>query len=113
MCSSDLGKTRDDVIHYFIQKYGSEVALAAPIDKGFNRLAWALPYGLGVGAAGVLAFGAVRLARRSGSASPADAPPSASPLASATPSPQEVAAAAATSNPELKDQLEDELQSLD
>jgi len=109
------GRTRDDIIQYFIQKYGSEVALAAPIDKGFNRLAWALPYGLGVGAAGVLAFGAVRLARRSGGASPADAGATASttPLASATPSSQEVAAAAATSNPELKDQLEDELQSLD
>ena len=107
------GKTRDDVIHYFIQKYGSEVALAAPIDKGFNRLAWALPYGLGVGAAGALAFGAVRLARRSGGAAPADEGSPRSPTATATPSSREVAAAAATSNPELKDQLEDELQSLD
>jgi cytochrome c-type biogenesis protein CcmF len=90
------GKTREDVIQYFIQKYGSQVALAAPIDKGFNRLAWALPYGLGVGAAGMLAYGAYRMTRR-GSANPAAATPG----------------AARAVDPALQDQLEDELQNLD
>jgi cytochrome c-type biogenesis protein CcmF len=90
------GKTRDDVIQYFIQKYGSQVALAAPIDKGFNRLAWALPYGVGVGAAGMLAYGAYRLTRRR-------PPPS---VAASAAAPSAVDAA-------LKDQLEDELEKLD
>ncbi len=35
----DQGRTREQVIQYFIEKYGGQVALAAPIDKGFNRLA--------------------------------------------------------------------------
>ena len=38
----DQGKTREEVIQYFIKKYGSQIALASPIDKGFNRLAWLL-----------------------------------------------------------------------
>jgi cytochrome c-type biogenesis protein CcmH len=90
------GKTRDDVIQYFIQKYGSQVALAAPIDKGFNRLAWALPYGIGVGSAGALAYGAYRLTRR-------------------TPEPRPATGAGATGpvDPALQDQLDDELQNLD
>jgi len=91
------GKTRDDVIQYFIQKYGSQVALATPLDKGFNRLAWGLPYGLGLGAVGALAYGAFRLARRPHGPTPAAATP----------------AGGMTSDPELQDQLEDELQNLD
>jgi cytochrome c-type biogenesis protein CcmF len=91
------GKTRDDVIQFFIQKYGSQVALATPLDKGFNRLAWGLPYGLGVGAVGALAYGAFRLSRRGHGATPAAATP----------------AGRMTSDPELQDQLEDELQNLD
>jgi cytochrome c-type biogenesis protein CcmF len=98
------GKHRDDVIQYFIQKYGSQVALAAPIDKGFNRLAWALPYGFGVGAAGLLAYGAVRIARKS---PPAAGAPTAAAAAAAA------ASTVASTDPELRDQLEDELQSLD
>jgi cytochrome c-type biogenesis protein CcmF len=89
------GQSREDVIQYFIQKYGSQVALASPIDKGFNRLAWALPYGLGVGAVGVLAYGAIRLARRH---------PPAAPVAPGGVTP---------GDPDLQDQLEDELQNLD
>ena len=53
------GKTHDDIINYYVEKYGSQEPLAAPIDKGFNRLAWLLPYA--VGAAGVLAIGGVAL----------------------------------------------------
>src|SRR3569832_1927357 len=91
------GKTRDDIIQYFIQKYGSQVALATNIDKGINRLAWAQHYGQGVGAVGALAYGALRLARRTHGSSPAAATP----------------AGHITSDPELQDQLEDELQNLD
>jgi hypothetical protein len=65
--------------------------LAAPIDKGFNRLAWLLPYG--VGALGVVLIGtaALRWSRRH-----------------AAPEPAIVAAPAA-----LNSRLDDELRDLD
>ena len=88
-------KTRDQIIEYFIQKYGSQVALASPIDKGFNRLAWLLPYSLGTIAAGGMAYGAWRLTRRAPAAAlPAPAP-------------------GVAEDPELADKLEDELRNLD
>ena len=37
------GKTEQQIVEYFIAKYGSQEPLASPIDKGFNRLAWAVP----------------------------------------------------------------------
>jgi cytochrome c-type biogenesis protein CcmF len=51
------GKTKDEVFAYYVAKYGSQEVLGAPIDQGFNRLAWLLPYGaaLGFGIAGVFA----------------------------------------------------------
>jgi cytochrome c-type biogenesis protein CcmF len=42
------GMDRDQVYQYYIDKYGSQEPLAMPIDKGFNRLAWAVPYALGL-----------------------------------------------------------------
>ena len=87
-------KTREQIIEYFISKYGSQIALASPIDKGFNRLAWLLPYSLGTIAAGGMAYAAWRLKRR--------AP-------TATPSPT----TGVTEDPELADKLEDELRNLD
>ncbi len=60
----DQGRTREQVIQYFIKKYGGQVALAAPIDRGFNRLAWLLPYSLGTVAFAGLGYGAYRLSRR-------------------------------------------------
>ena len=38
------GKNRDQVYQYLIHQWGSQEPLASPIDKGFNRLAWAVPY---------------------------------------------------------------------
>jgi cytochrome c-type biogenesis protein CcmF len=59
------GKGREEVIAYFVAKYGSQEVLAQPIDRGFNRLAWLFPYLAGV--AGIVMIGgvAVRWARRS------------------------------------------------
>jgi cytochrome c-type biogenesis protein CcmH/NrfF len=37
------GKTHDEIIAVFVQEHGQAV-LAVPEDRGFNRLAWALPY---------------------------------------------------------------------
>ena len=90
------GKSRDDVIQHFIQKYGSQIALAAPIDKGVNRLLWALPYGLGLAAAGGLGYGIYRISRR--------------PRAAITGA---AAGRADGDDPELSDKLDDELRNLD
>jgi cytochrome c-type biogenesis protein CcmF len=41
------GKDHDAVIAAFVKDYGGQDVLAAPIDRGFNRLAWAVPYVVG------------------------------------------------------------------
>ncbi|GMV21444.1 MAG: hypothetical protein AMXMBFR57_13930 [Acidimicrobiia bacterium] len=68
------GKTYDEVVDYYVKKYGSQEVLAAPIDKGFNRLAWFLPYAAGM--LGIVAIGgmAVRWTRRRHDAEEAEAP---------------------------------------
>jgi cytochrome c-type biogenesis protein CcmH/NrfF len=58
------GKTRDEIYAYYIAKYGSQEPLASPIDKGFNRLAWFLPYFAGATGAAFIAFVAFRWSRR-------------------------------------------------
>jgi cytochrome c-type biogenesis protein CcmF len=89
------GKTRDEVIQYFVAKYGSQEVLAEPIDKGFNRLAWFLPYAAGL--SGVMLVGGmvVRWSRRSSRRSDDDAAPS------------------TDASPELQARLDDELRDLD
>lgn len=88
------GRNRDQVIAYFIKKYGGQVALAAPIDRGFNRLAWLFPYTLaGVAAVG-LGYGAYRLTKRSSGHGTLASEP-------------------AIADGELSDKLDDELRNLD
>jgi cytochrome c-type biogenesis protein CcmF len=41
------GKDHDQIIQAFVEEFGGQHILAAPIDRGFNRLAWLLPYALG------------------------------------------------------------------
>ena len=43
----DQGKNHDQIIEAFMAKYGGEEMLGAPVDKGFNRLAWLFPYAVG------------------------------------------------------------------
>ena len=72
------------------------MALASPIDRGFNRLAWLFPYSVGVVAAGGLGYAAYRLSRRPAAGiagAPAEAPP--------------------LEDSELTDKLDDELRNLD
>jgi len=90
------GKDRDAIIAWFVNRYGSQEVLAEPIDKGFNRLAWLLPYGIGL--VGIVLVGtiAVRWAR-----TPADKTAAA------------VAGSTATARPDLEDRLDDELRELD
>ena len=54
------GKDYDEVREAFAAEFGSQAILAAPIDRGFNRLAWLVPY---IVAAAALA-GIVVTARR-------------------------------------------------
>jgi len=49
------GKTKDEVFAYYVAKYGSQEVLGAPIDRGFNRLAWLFPY---AAALSIAVFGA-------------------------------------------------------
>jgi cytochrome c-type biogenesis protein CcmF len=69
----DQHKTHDEIIQWFVTKYGSQEMLGAPIDRGFNRLAWLVPYLLGAGGIGL----AVVFARKWSSHAPLDTPSSA------------------------------------
>jgi cytochrome c-type biogenesis protein CcmH/NrfF len=100
-----MGMTHDQVIQYYINKYGSQEPLAEPIDKGFNRLAWLFPYVLGATGAlviGLTAFKWSRRPRSGGQAGPADAGPRGDGL------PREQA-----TDPTLEARLDDELRDLD
>ncbi|MGH9512333.1 MAG: cytochrome c-type biogenesis protein [Terriglobales bacterium] len=43
MAALDRGDNDDLVLQAFVQKYGTTV-IAAPTNKGFNRVAWIMPY---------------------------------------------------------------------
>jgi cytochrome c-type biogenesis protein CcmF len=88
------GKGYDEVVNAFVAEYQTQAVLAAPIDEGFNRLAWLVPYV--IGATGLVLAGvvAVRWSRRSSSGT--------SPTA-----------ATEVANDPLATRLEDELRDLD
>jgi cytochrome c-type biogenesis protein CcmF len=54
------GKDHDQIVQAFVEEFGGQHVLAAPIDRGFNRLAWLFPYALGI--TGL--FGTLVVARR-------------------------------------------------
>ncbi len=87
----DQGKNHDQIIQWFVTSYGNEEMLGAPIDKGFNRLAWFLPWALGAGGAVLVGFAAVKWTKRA----PDTDPP------------------AVDSDPALDERLDDELRDLD
>jgi cytochrome c-type biogenesis protein CcmF len=87
----DQGKNHDEIIQAFIAKYGSEEMLGAPVDKGFNRLAWLLPYGAGATGAVMIGFAAIRWSRR----------------------PETEAGPAPDVDPDVEARLDDELRDLD
>ena len=88
------GKGRDDVYKYFMDQYGSQEPLASPIDRGFNRLAWAVPYAVGFVGLGLAATIAIRWSRARAAEVPA-------------------VAGAAPVDPALEQRLADELRDLD
>jgi cytochrome c-type biogenesis protein CcmF len=61
----DQHKSHDEIIQWFVTKYGSQEMLGAPLDKGFSRLAWLFPYLVGATGAIAVGFAAVRWTRRS------------------------------------------------
>jgi cytochrome c-type biogenesis protein CcmF len=89
------GMTREQVRAAFVADHGGQDVLTAPLDVGFNRLAWALPYVAGITGAGLVGLVAFRWTRRHDDVAPA------TPAADA---PEEDALAA---------RLDDELRDLD
>jgi hypothetical protein len=67
------GKDHDAVLAAFIKDFGSQAVLAAPVDKGFNRLAWFFPYLAAVVALIGIVFSARRWSRHATPAQAADA----------------------------------------
>jgi cytochrome c-type biogenesis protein CcmF len=59
----DQGKSHDEIIQWFVTSYGSEEMLGAPINKGFNRLVWLLPWAVGASGAVMMGFAAVKWSR--------------------------------------------------
>ena len=57
------GLTHDEVRRFYIDKHGSQEPLAAPLDEGFNRLAWVFPYLLATTGAVALGSALVRWTR--------------------------------------------------
>jgi len=88
------GKSHDEIIQYEVAKYGSQEPLAAPIDKGFNRLAWLLPYVFGAGGLVMAGFVAIRWSRK-------------------TPDALAGESVSTASDPALEARLDDELDELD
>jgi cytochrome c-type biogenesis protein CcmF len=89
----EQGRTREQVYQYFMDQWGSQEPLASPIDVGFNRLAWAFPYAVGLVGLGLAVSIAIRWSR-------AQAEPA---VAGATPA----------VDPALERRLADELRDLD
>jgi cytochrome c-type biogenesis protein CcmF len=90
------GKDRDAVLASFVQEFGGQHILARPLDEGYHKLLWLLPYTL----AGLSALGLAFIARRWAAGRSDAATVGAS-------------AAVAGVDPSLRQQLDDELRDLD
>ena len=60
----DQGKNREEIIEHFIRVLGGQHFLTAPLDRGFNRLAWIVPYALAGTGALLVGFAAIRWSHR-------------------------------------------------
>ena len=54
------GKSRDEVLATFVRDFGGQHILSRPIDEGYHRLLWILPYTV----AGLAALALAVIARR-------------------------------------------------
>jgi cytochrome c-type biogenesis protein CcmF len=84
------GQEHDAILATFVREHGGYDVLMQPPNRGFNRVAWLLPYVVAVAALVGVAFTAKRWSRREGAAP-----------------------TAAAIDPELDARLEDELRDLD
>jgi cytochrome c-type biogenesis protein CcmF len=70
----DLGKDKTEILSHFIAVYGGQQFLSAPLDEGFNRLAWLLPYALAGTIAVVGGLVVIKKSRRTAAAPPEEKP---------------------------------------
>ena len=87
----DAGKTHDQIVEAIVATHGSEEMLGAPMDRGFRRLSWLLPWSVGIGAAAAVGLVAIRWSRNSNRDEQDTAP----------------------ADPEMNERLDDELRNLD
>jgi cytochrome c-type biogenesis protein CcmH/NrfF len=88
----DQGRTHEEIISSSIAFYGGQHFLRVPIDQGFNRLAWLIPYLVGATGLVVVGMTARRWSRKPDSV---ESEPS------------------APKDPDLEERLDDELRNLD
>jgi cytochrome c-type biogenesis protein CcmF len=88
----DQGRTHEEIISSSIALYGGQHFLRVPIDQGFNRLAWLVPYLVGATGLVVVGMTARRWSRKPDSV---ESEPS------------------APKDPDLEERLDDELRNLD
>ncbi|MFQ6612258.1 MAG: cytochrome c-type biogenesis protein CcmH [Fidelibacterota bacterium] len=50
----NAGKTKDEIISYYVEKYGERI-LAAPVAQGFNLFAWIAPIAIGLAGLTIIA----------------------------------------------------------
>jgi len=91
------GKTEQQILDTYLDRYGEKI-LAAPPARGFNLLAYLVPFVVAAMAGVAIAMLVVRWRRPDGAASLADAEPAAAPTAGSK---------------ELRDRLESELSDFD
>jgi cytochrome c-type biogenesis protein CcmF len=89
----DQGKGHDEIVQAFIGIYGGQQFLQAPIDKGFNRVAWLFPYLLGATGVFAIGFAAIKWSHHSAATLPETS--------------------ATLDDPALEERLNDELRDLD
>jgi cytochrome c-type biogenesis protein CcmF len=87
----ESGKDHDQIVQAFVAEFGQDI-LMAPIDRGFNRLAWLFPYLVGASGAVVMGVAAFRWSRRHSS---------------------QASEAPTAGDPALDERLDDELRNLD
>jgi cytochrome c-type biogenesis protein CcmF len=58
------GMGDDQILQHFVTQQGGIHVLSEPPDRGFNRLAWMLPYGVGLGSFAAIGLVALRWSRR-------------------------------------------------
>jgi cytochrome c-type biogenesis protein CcmF len=86
------GKTEDQIVGFYLAKYGSAEVLSEPPNRGFDRLSWLFPYAVGIGGLFTIFFVARRWTR---------------------PSPAAAGGPDVSIDPDLDARLDDELRNLD